>query len=162
MFVRTLSLFATLACLAAAQESAQPPAAKKVPKSFTLHGEVRVDDYFWLREKESPEVRGYLEAENAYTAAVMKPHEPLRDALYKETLSRIKQTDSSAPYRRGNYFYYSRTTEGQQYGIMCRKRGPIAFIAIAWAPIPRRTNWSTKRRMSSSTSAAAGHSTGNI
>lgn len=126
MFVRTLSLFATLACLAAAQESAQPPAAKKVPKSFTLHGEVRVDDYFWLREKESPEVRGYLEAENAYTAAVMKPHEPLRDALYKETLSRIKQTDSSAPYRRGNYFYYSRTTEGQQYGIMCRKRGNLA------------------------------------
>src|SRR5262249_35973436 len=72
--------------------AAKPPVAKKVPRTTTLHGDTRVDDYFWLREKTNSEVTVYLEAENAYTAAVTKPIEGLREALYKEMLGRIKET----------------------------------------------------------------------
>ena len=80
-----------------------------------------MDDYFWLREKTNPEVAAYLEAENAYTDAVMKPTEPLQEALYREMLARIKETDVAVPYREGGYFYYSRTEEGKQYPIYCRE-----------------------------------------
>ncbi len=102
-----------------------PPAAKKVPKVDVMHGERRVDDYYWLREKTNPEVIAYLEAENAYTSAVMKPAEAFQEALYKEMLGRIKQTDLSVPYRLHGYFYYSRTEEGKQYPIYCRKKGSL-------------------------------------
>ena len=101
----------------------QPPAAKKAPKVDVLHGERRLDDFYWLREKTNPEVIGYLEAENAYTAALMKPTEAFQEALYQEMLARIKQTDLSVPYRERGYFYYSRTEEGKQYAIYCRKKG---------------------------------------
>jgi oligopeptidase B len=104
---------------------AKPPVAKKVPKKDIFHGETRIDDYFWLREKTNPEVIAYLEAENAYTAAVMKPTEPLQETLYKEMLGRIKQTDLSVPYRLGDWWYYTRTEEGKQYPIHCRKRGSL-------------------------------------
>src|SRR5262249_5424193 len=73
----------------------------------------------------NPEVAAYLEAENAYTDAVMAPTQPLQDALYKEMLARIKETDVNVPYRKGAYFYYSRTEQGQQYPIYCRKRGGL-------------------------------------
>src|SRR5436309_1945818 len=73
--------------------AAKPPVAKKVAKTTPLHGETITDDYFWLREKSNPEVTAYLEAENAYTAAVMKPTEGLQDKLYQEMLGHIKQTD---------------------------------------------------------------------
>lgn len=102
--------------------SAKPPVAKKVPHLTELHGEKLLDHYFWLRDKKSPEVIAYLEAENAYTAAVMKPTLPLQEKLYQEMLARIKQTDLSAPYRLGPYWYYVRTEEGKQYAIHCRKR----------------------------------------
>src|ERR1039458_9412837 len=72
-----------------------PPVAKRVEKIVTLHGEARSDPYFWLRDKPNQEVAAYLEAENAYTAAVMKPTEPLQDALYSEMLSHVKETDLS-------------------------------------------------------------------
>src|SRR5262249_41123447 len=72
--------------------AARPPVAKKVPRTFTLHGDVLVDNYYWLREKTSKEVIDYLEAENAYTEAVLKPTAALQDKLYKEMLGRIKQT----------------------------------------------------------------------
>jgi oligopeptidase B len=98
-----------------------PPAARREACIFELHGDRRVDDYFWLREKESPEVRAYLEAENAYTASVLKPTEPLQEMLYQEMLARIKQTDLSVPARFGGYVYYSRTEEGKQYAIWCRR-----------------------------------------
>jgi oligopeptidase B len=84
-----------------------------------------VDNYYWLREKSNPDVIACLEAENAYTAAVMKPTEPFQAALYKEMLGRIKQTDLSVPYRLGDYFYYTRTEQGKQYPIHCRKRGSL-------------------------------------
>ena len=84
------------------------------------------DDYAWLRDKDDPEVSRYLEAENAYAEAVMAPQAGLRDELYTEMLSHIKQTDISVPYRDGAYWYYSRTEEGKQYAIHCRKRGEIS------------------------------------
>src|SRR5436190_20137446 len=99
-----------------------PPLAKRVPKTDVVHGERREDEYSWLRDKASPEVTAYLEAENAYTDAVMKGSEAFQDALYKEMLARIKEDDSSVPYRRGPYVYYARTETGKQYPIHCRRR----------------------------------------
>lgn len=99
----------------------QPPITEKKPKTTEINGDRLVDNYFWLREKSNPTVIAHLEAENAYTTAVMKPTEALQDTLYKEILSHIKQTDTNVPYRWGDYFYYSRTVEGQQYPIICRK-----------------------------------------
>jgi oligopeptidase B len=84
-----------------------------------------VDNYFWLRDKKNPEVKAYLEAENAYTDAVMKPTEGLQKKLYDEMLSRIKETDIEVPYKEGDYFYYSRTEAGKQYQIHCRKKGSM-------------------------------------
>src|SRR5713101_7537765 len=101
-----------------------PPVANKIPKVDTLHGDIRQDDYFWLREKDNPEVTAYLRAENAYTAEVMKPTEAFQEALYRELLARIKEDDQSVPYRRGDWLYYSRTEKGKQYAIHCRKKGP--------------------------------------
>jgi len=100
-----------------------PPVAPKAPKVDVLHGDRRVDDYFWLRDKTNPAVAAYLQAENAYTDAVMKPTAALREALYKEMLARIKETDESVPYRKGGYWYYSRTEQGKQYPIHCRRKG---------------------------------------
>ncbi len=102
-----------------------PPAAKKVPHPVTLHGDTRQDDYFWLREKENAEVQAYLEAEAAFAAQAMKPTEALQKKLYDEMLGRIQQTDLQVPYRNGNFYYYSRTEEGKQYPIYCRKKGSL-------------------------------------
>jgi oligopeptidase B len=102
-----------------------PPVAAKKPKVRELHGDKFVDDYFWLREKTNPEVTTYLEAENAYTDSVMKPLDGLQERLYKEMLGRIKETDLSVPARDGGYFYYSRTEQGKQYSIYCRKKGSL-------------------------------------
>src|SRR5438477_7015350 len=110
-----LGLLAVLGLVRAQTTDIKPPVAKQVPKITELHGDKLVDNYFWLRQKKDPEVIKYLEAENAYTAAVMKPTEPLQEKLYKEFLSRIKQTDLSVPVRLGVYWYYSRTEEGKQY-----------------------------------------------
>jgi oligopeptidase B len=106
-------------------KDATPPVARKVPHETRIHNDTRVDDYFWLRDKKNPEVIKYLEAENAYTAAVMKPTEPFRERLYKEMLGRIKQTDLSVPTPDRGYLYYSRTVEGKQYPIQCRKKGSL-------------------------------------
>src|SRR5688500_11074677 len=102
-----------------------PPVAERRSHIDTLHGEVRSDDYFWLRVKTDPAVRSYLEAENAYSEAALAPLAKMRDRLYAEMLSRIKQTDLSLPYRDRGYFYYRRTVEGQQYPIMARKLGSL-------------------------------------
>ncbi|MES2071176.1 MAG: S9 family peptidase [Pseudomonadota bacterium] len=98
------------------------PVAAKKPKVDTTLGDRRVDDYFWLREKSNPEVISYLEAENAYSAKALEPSKPLQDKLYQEMLGRVQQTDITAPYRNGNYYYYSRTETGKQYNIFCRKK----------------------------------------
>jgi len=98
-----------------------PPTARKQPRVDVVHGERREDDYFWMREKSNPEVASYLEAENAYADAVMKPTEAFQQTLYGEMLGRIQETDVNVPYRQGAYFYYSRTEQGKQYPILCRK-----------------------------------------
>ena len=100
-----------------------PPTARKHHTETQMHGVVLADDYAWLRDKENPDVTAYLEAENAYADAVMAPLAGLRDELYQEMLSHVKQTDISVSYRDGDWWYYSRTEEGLQYGIFCRKRG---------------------------------------
>lgn len=107
-------------------DSLRPPVAKKVPKEDSTNGDKRVDNYFWLREKTNPEVIKYLEAENAYADAFMKPTEALQQTLYKEMVGHLKETDVNVPYREGNYFYYSRTEKGKQYAILCRKRESLA------------------------------------
>jgi oligopeptidase B len=101
------------------------PIARKKPTVRELHGEKFVDDYFWLREKGTPEVKAYLEAENVHTEAVMSPYEGLQETLYKEMLGRIKETDLSVPVREGAYYYYTRTQQGQQYPIHCRRKGSL-------------------------------------
>jgi oligopeptidase B len=103
-----------------------PPVAKKVPKVAVVHGDVRQDDYFWLRDKDAPDVTAYLESENAYTDVVMKSTEAFQDALYREMLARIKEDDTSVPYPYSGWLYYSRTETGKQYAIHCRKRAPDA------------------------------------
>jgi len=104
---------------------ATPPLAKKEAHVTHIHGYARSDDYFWLRKKGDAGATAYLQAENAYTTAVMKPTEALQKSLYDEMLSHIKQTDLQVPYRYGDYYYYSRTVEGKQYPIYARKRGSL-------------------------------------
>jgi oligopeptidase B len=102
-----------------------PPVAKKVAHVSEVNGHKMVDDYFWLRDKPNPEVRTYLEAENVYTDAVMKPTEAFQKKLYSEMLGRIKETDVEVPYKEGDYFYYVRTEAGKQYPIRCRRKGSM-------------------------------------
>jgi oligopeptidase B len=99
--------------------------AKKVRTTSTLHGDTRVDDYAWLRDKNSPETLAYLEAENAYADAVMKPTEELQEQLYQEMLGRIRQTDMNVPFRKGAWSYYTRTEEGKQYPIYARRNEEV-------------------------------------
>ena len=100
-----------------------PPVAPRHDHREVRHGATVVDDYFWLREKSNPAVVDYLQAENAYTASMTKDLQPFQDALYKELLGRVKQTDLSVPVSRHGYLYYSRTEEGKQYPIQCRRKG---------------------------------------
>ncbi|MCY7377127.1 MAG: S9 family peptidase, partial [Pyrinomonadaceae bacterium] len=105
-----------------AQTDMKPPIAKKETKVTKIHGYELKDDYFWLRDKKNPEVIKYLEAENAYTETFTNPQKPFADALYKEMLGRIKQTDLSVPYKNGDWWYYTKTVEGQQYPTYYRSR----------------------------------------
>ncbi|MGB9464046.1 MAG: S9 family peptidase [Candidatus Acidiferrum sp.] len=98
-----------------------PPLARREPVETVLHGDRRVDHYAWLRQKENPEVITYLEAENAYTGAILQPTEPFQDALYQEMLGRILQTDLSVPYGLRGYLYFTCTEQGKQYPIHCRR-----------------------------------------
>ena len=102
-----------------------PPVAKKVPHVTEVNGHKLVDNYFWLRDKPNPEVRAYLEAENAYTDAVMKPTGAFQQKLYTEMVGRVKETDVEVPYREGDYFYYVREEAGKQYPIRCRRKGSM-------------------------------------
>lgn len=97
------------------------PIAPKHRYIHELHGDQRIDDYFWLRERDNPEMIAYLEAENAYTEAMMQHTESLQAQLYEEMLSRIQEDDLSVPYRQGEFYYYTRTETGKAYPIHCRK-----------------------------------------
>jgi oligopeptidase B len=103
------------------QSTMRPPRARQEPTPTTLHGQTLEDNYRWMRDKTSPELVAYLEAENAYTNSVVGGTEPLQAKLYAEMLSHIKETDESVPYRDRGWFYYTRTVEGLQYPIHCRR-----------------------------------------
>jgi len=105
--------------------SISPPIAPRRPKAIHVHGERYQDEYAWLRDREDPEVLAYLTAENTYAETVLGPTQELRDTLYGEMLGRIKQTDVGVPYRYRGWWYYSRTEEGKQYSILCRKRSTV-------------------------------------
>ena len=102
-----------------------PPIAKKIPVTHSKHNHQRVDNYYWLREREDPEVITYLEAENTHTREQLAHTESLQDGLFDEMKGRIKQDDSSVPYKLDDYYYYSRYTEGKEYPIYCRKRDSL-------------------------------------
>ncbi len=118
-----VSAFALSAALQS--RTADAPIAKKEPKVTEINGRKLVDDYYWLREKQNPEVAAYLEKENAYADSVMKPTEEFQKRLYNEMLSHIKETDVNVPYKMGAYLYYTRTEAGKQYPIYCRRKGTI-------------------------------------
>jgi len=103
----------------------QPPVAEPRPVASTLHGESRTDAYGWLRDKDDPRVIAHLEAENAYTEAMTAGTAAFQERLYQEMLGRIQQTDLSVPYAKGEWLYYTRTIEGQQYPVHCRRRGSM-------------------------------------
>jgi oligopeptidase B len=111
-----------IACENEKNTEMKAPRAKKITKEFTEFGNTRTDDYYWLRERESGEVTSYLEEENAYTEAVMKPTEGLQEKIYEEIVGRIKQTDMSVPYELNGYQYYTRYEEGKEYPVYCRKK----------------------------------------
>ncbi|MBF2028471.1 MAG: S9 family peptidase [Oscillatoriales cyanobacterium C42_A2020_001] len=105
--------------------STRPPIAQKRPTILSAHADQRIDDYYWLRDRDNPEVLAYLDAENDHTQAVMAHTESLQTALYDEMLGRIQETDLSVPYRKGEFYYYSRTETGKAYPIYCRKQGSL-------------------------------------
>ncbi len=107
-------------------EGPKPPVAKTVPKRLERHGNVRIDPYHWLKDRDNPDVLRYLEAENAYTAAMMAHTAQLQETLFREFKTRVQQTDTSVPYRKDDYFYYTRTEAGKNYPIYCRKKGSLA------------------------------------
>jgi oligopeptidase B len=131
--MRSLPLLSALAVpalslsivVAANAQDLRPPVAALHPKVDTLHGEIRTDNYFWLREKTSPDVIAYLNAENAYTDAKTRRTEALQKKLYDEMLSRIRETDVSVPYRENGYYYSTRTEKGKSYAIRVRRKGSL-------------------------------------
>ena len=104
----------------------QPPVAKKVPKELTQHGDTRIDNYYWLNEREDPEVIAYLEAENAYTKKMLERTDDLQKQLYQEIVGRIQQKDESVPFKDNGYWYYTRYEEGREYPIYARKKGTLS------------------------------------
>ena len=98
------------------------PSAKICPRELNAHGDIRIDNYYWLNERENPEVIAYLEEENLYQETMMKDTEPLQQQLYDEIVGRIKQDDVSYPTKRNGYYYYSRYEEGKEYPIYCRRK----------------------------------------
>ncbi|MET4899447.1 S9 family peptidase [Paenarthrobacter sp. CC6] len=113
----------------------EPPVAKRVPTRREHHGDVFVDQYEWLRDKESPEVVEHLKAENAYQEAVTAHQEPLREAMFQEIKGRTQETDLSVPSRKDGWWYYSRSVEGKEYSIQCRVLARNTGDPVAdWTP----------------------------
>jgi len=105
--------------------STSPPSAQIKPEELTVHGDVRVDNYYWLRDRENPEVIAYLEAENAYAEKVMADTSELQETLFEEIKGRIKPNDESVPVLLNGYYYYTRFTEGKEYPVYCRRQGSL-------------------------------------
>ncbi len=120
-------VFASSECKQVREEGSalRPPLAEKIPKKLLAHGHTRVDNYYWLKERDNPRVIEYLKEENAYKEALMKHTDSLQEKIYQEIVGRIKQVDISVPYREGGYFYYTRFEEGKEYPIFCRKKASL-------------------------------------
>jgi oligopeptidase B len=106
-------------------ETPEPPVATVVAKELENHGHVRTDNYYWLKERDNPEVISYLQRENEYLEAVMAHTKDLQESLYEEIVARLKQEEESVPYKKGDYFYYWRFPEAGEYRIWCRKKGSL-------------------------------------
>lgn len=102
-----------------------PPVAIKKPQELSMHNDVRIDNYYWLNQRDNPEVIEYLNAENEYLKTVMESTEGFQKELYNELISRIKQDDESVPYLDNGYYYYTKYIEGGEYPIYCRKKGSL-------------------------------------
>ncbi len=98
-----------------------PPIAKRVPHTRTVHGDTTVDDWYWLLDRDDPDTIAYLTAENAYTDAMTAHLAPLREQLFEEIKARVQETDLSVPAKHGPWWYLTRTEEGRQYPIVCRR-----------------------------------------
>lgn len=107
------------------QNQISPPQARKIIKELTAHGDTRIDNYYWLNDKENPEVIDYLTAENEYTEAMLEHTNKFQQKLFNEIVGRIKQTDESVPYKKNGYFYYQRYEAEKEYPIYCRKAGSM-------------------------------------
>ncbi|MFC2158800.1 S9 family peptidase [Acidobacteriota bacterium] len=131
-YVLCLCLLLILSCLIPSgcskketQSVIEPPVAEKIPKELTIHDQTRIDDYYWLKEREDPKVIDYLTAENKYLDSMMKSTEEFKENLFQEIIGRIEQTDMSVPYKKRGYYYYSRYEEGNEYSVYCRKKGSL-------------------------------------
>ena len=112
-------------CNTKKESDMKPPVAKKIPKELSIHRHTRIDNYYWLNERENPEVIAYLEAENKYLENQLADVKDLREKLYREMTGRIKQTDMSVPYLSNGYYYYTRFEEGKEYPVFCRKKDKL-------------------------------------
>ena len=99
----------------------EPPEAKKIPSPRTFHGDTVIDEYAWLADKQDPDTISYLKAENAYTDALTGHLAPLREQIFEEIKARTQESDLSVPVRKGGWWHYSRTVEGKQYAVHCRR-----------------------------------------
>ena len=126
MRVCLLSLCFALVAVPLQGQGSAPPQARLVPKQDTLHGDIRTDNYFWLRDRTNPETIKYLEDENAWTTEGTRATEGLQQTLYDEIVGRVQQTDLSVPYLQNGWWYYTRTETGRNYPIFCRKQGSLA------------------------------------
>lgn len=120
--------FSAIACATQPKETMKPPVAKIIPKELVTHGHSRIDNYYWLNERENPEVIAYLEAENEYAEKTLEHTKALQQKLYDEMVGRIKQTDMSVPYKDNGYYYYTRYEEGKEYPLYCRKKDSMEGI----------------------------------
>ena len=125
VLIGSLMMAVSLMACSSDEKTASAPVAQQRPVTLELHGDTRVDNYYWLRERENPEVISYLEAENAHTEKSLEPFNGVQGILYDEMKARIKQDDETAPYRLGDYYYYARYEEGNEYPIYARKKGSL-------------------------------------
>ncbi|NLR61269.1 S9 family peptidase [Chitinophaga polysaccharea] len=107
------------------QADIKPPVAEKIAKELSIHGDKRIDNYYWMNDREDPKVISWLKAENAYLDTILAPEKKLREKLFDEMKSRIKETDMSVPYLKNGYYYYTRFEQGKEYPVYCRKKGSL-------------------------------------
>ena len=105
-----------------------PPLALKIKKKLSANGNIRIDNYYWLNERDNPKVINYIKAENEYTEQIMADYAEFKEKIYSEIIGRIKQNDESVPYKENGYYYYTRFEEGKEYPIYCRKKGDLASV----------------------------------